>query len=281
MRKFLFIGNRKFVLEKLLERETDVHIVCIGGTHLERDPFLKKHPHTIVESERETIELIQRGDYDILISNGLPYILDLQDLPRREYINIHPSYLPDLRGIDPVLGAIIYKRDAGATCHKIDSGIDTGDIISQVKIPFSEDLGASLLYQLSFFAEQEAFELAHARDFKVDKRQEENSDAIYFSRTPRTRSLDFNNSTDMLIQTVKAFDNKNQGASFTVSGLALVCYSAWLSTNPYLTKIFECSALNTIVMAYEDTIVIKRLEGYLFLSKINSPLGELIGKKIC
>jgi len=278
MSKYLFIGNRRFVLEKLLERETDVEIVCVAGTHLERDPFLSKHKYSSVGSKRETMDIIARGEFDFLISNGLPYILTMEQLPPRNYINIHPSFLPDLRGVDPVLGAILFKKDAGATCHVIDSGIDTGDIIAQVRIPFTEDLGASLLYQLSFFAEQEVFELAHDKGFRAISPQEEKPGLIYFTRSQQTRYLDFSASTESIIQTVKAFDNKNQGAILRIDNNEILCYSAWVSHNLYLKKVFESSCDNEIVLAYEDTIVVKRSGGFIFFGKIRELPPGLIGK---
>ena len=48
-------------------------------------------------------------------------------MKKKKYVNIHPSFLPDLRGIDPVLGSILFKRDAGATCHIMSEKIDAGD----------------------------------------------------------------------------------------------------------------------------------------------------------
>ena len=70
-----------------------------------------------------------------------------------------------MRGIDPVLGSILFKRDAGATCHIMSEKIDAGDIISQLKIPYSNDLDASLLYQLSFIAEKKVFHMALQKNF--------------------------------------------------------------------------------------------------------------------
>jgi len=49
-------------------------------------------------------------------------------------INIHPGILPQYRGVNPVNWSLKNKEKFhGVTIHEIDSGIDTGPIISLVK----------------------------------------------------------------------------------------------------------------------------------------------------
>lgn len=52
---------------------------------------------------------------------------------------------------------LLFDRSCGATCHIMDDNIDTGDIISRVKIPTTPDIEAGILYQLCFKAEVEVF----------------------------------------------------------------------------------------------------------------------------
>ena len=54
--------------------------------------------------------------------------------------NIHFSLLPAYKGMDTsALPLINAESETGVTLHKIDSGIDKGDIISQKKIKISEN----------------------------------------------------------------------------------------------------------------------------------------------
>ena len=163
--RFLFVGNRRFVLEQMLREGLEmVGVFIIKGTHLERDYHngLLTEPNNVrvIGSKFELLALIRNTTFDVLVSNGCPYILPIGELPQARYINIHPSHLPDLRGVDPVIGAVLLGRDAGATCHVMDKGIDTGAVISQIRIPMTEDLGVSTLYQLSFIAGQQVFSQA-------------------------------------------------------------------------------------------------------------------------
>ena len=275
--KYLFIGNRRFVLEELLEHTSDVEIVCIEGTHLQRDAILDKVNYKIISGSKSVHDLIRNTDFDILVSNGLPYKLKLSELPLKKYVNIHPSYLPDLKGIDPVLGAILFERDAGATCHLMNNLFDGGDIISQVKIPYSEDLHASLLYQLSFIAEKQAFNSAWDRDFEAVGPQESKDNLIYFSRSNDTRVINFSKSDKEIIQIIKAFDNNNQGARFYVDKVEYKTHSGWVTYNQFLRLNFGSKPNNSIVLIYEDTVVIKRESSFLFLSKVSPINYEILG----
>ena len=92
--------------------------------------------------------------------------------------------MPDLRGINPINGAILFDRPQGATCHYMDDGIDTGDTIAQVKVDDNvKDVPLDLLYQLSFMAEADAFEKAYMNEFKPLEKQNKNLEGtIYYSR---------------------------------------------------------------------------------------------------
>ena len=64
-----------------------------------------------------------------------------------QFYNIHFSYLPQYRGMYtstwPILNGELYS---GVTLHRIDDGIDTGDIIEQVRFDLSNYETARLLY---------------------------------------------------------------------------------------------------------------------------------------
>ena len=152
--------------------------------HTSRTGCKKKQiPYQVIHSKKVLIEEINKTDFNILVSNGCRYILPVSKLPNKKYINFHPSCLPDLKGIDPAIGAILFQRDGGATCHIMNDNIDAGDIISQVKIPYTKDIDVCLMYQLSFIAEKKCFHLAYARNFEPLKAQEADDNAIYYSRT--------------------------------------------------------------------------------------------------
>lgn len=57
------------------------------------------------------------------------------DVPRVGVLNAHPGLLPAYRGLDTIEWAVHNGDDPGVTVHFVDSGIDTGPIVAQQKIP--------------------------------------------------------------------------------------------------------------------------------------------------
>ena len=65
--------------------------------------------------------------------------------------NIHPSLLPSFRGLDGVGDAMMAGvRLFGATLHRVDAGLDTGEIVAQVCTPLPPDLSKSAADYLSY-----------------------------------------------------------------------------------------------------------------------------------
>lgn len=84
-------------------------------------------------------EVILKGA-DLLISHAYMKILHRQTYTAPTFggVNIHPSLLPRYRGPAPTYWVLKNKEpETGLTCHYIDEGIDTGEIISQARIPLT------------------------------------------------------------------------------------------------------------------------------------------------
>ena len=117
-----------------------------------------------ISRERLIRELTLR-DFDVLVSNGCPYILPISKLPKKLYINIHPSLLPDLKGKSPILEAISLNKPIGVTCHIMVDEVDSGPIISQIRIePDRSNLNEC--YREIFKAEAKVFRQAFNKGFK-------------------------------------------------------------------------------------------------------------------
>lgn len=257
--RLVFVGNRRFVLEKIMQ--TDVNLVVaivVEGSHLHIDinnGVLGQLDYISISSKTELINVLNTLDYDVLLSNGCPFILPISELSKAIYTNIHPSCLPDLRGVDPVIGAILYRRDGGATCHIMDEGIDTGDIISQVRIPFSEDIDVTTLYQMSFIAEAEVFEEALKLNFKSTSPQFEEENIIYYSRSPEDWKLNFNVSNEDLVQKIKAFNNESIGCEFKIDGSVYKVFSVQRIKNEYVRSVVMRMPEGVVVLSYENNIL--------------------------
>lgn len=73
------------------------------------------------------IDLIVLGDCRIIKRR-------IFGIPQYGTINVHPGYLPIVRGNNPYIWALLYNLPQGCTAHLVDDGIDTGDIIVRKRI---------------------------------------------------------------------------------------------------------------------------------------------------
>mgnify|MGYP000150311387 CR=1 FL=1 len=274
--KFLFVGNRRFVLEEIIKSNVKItKVLVIKNSYLENDIIKMNVDFEVIDSKKELIRQIEINDFDVLVSNGCPYILPISKLKNKTYVNIHPSYLPDLKGVDPCIGALLFNRDSGATCHLMNDQIDSGDIISRVKIPYSRDLDISLLYQLSFIAESKAFSMALKRNFKPIKVRNYSSDLIYYTRKPNDRIINFEDSNLVIINKVKAFNNASQGCVFKVNDIDFIVYEATILRNKFLINLSKSFEDRTIIFNYEDSIVFKKDNEVMKFFKVLGSVNKL------
>ena len=84
----------------------------------------------------EFVEVMRRLSPDLLLAAGYSQVLGEQilSIPRLVPVNFHASLLPAYRGKHPVFWALRNgERWAGLTVHVMDAGLDTGDILYQVR----------------------------------------------------------------------------------------------------------------------------------------------------
>ncbi len=80
-------------------------------------------------------------DFDLIVSFGFRYIIKESLLSKlsQPIINLHIAYLPYNRGAHPNFWAFFDGTPSGVTIHLVDKGIDTGDILFQRAVKFSEN----------------------------------------------------------------------------------------------------------------------------------------------
>jgi methionyl-tRNA formyltransferase len=277
--RFVFVGNRRFVLEEMLDAGVRISkVLVVKGTHLERDlenGLLEKlDNYEVIDSKQSLLERLKVVKFDVLVSNGCPYILPISDLPRARYVNIHPSLLPDLRGYDPVIGSVLYGRDAGATCHLMDEGIDTGEIISQIPISYTEDLDVTTLYQLSFIAEKGAFREALLRDFEVCSAQDETAEVISYRRNEKDWNITFCESNEVIEQKIKAFNNASQGCRFSIGEYEYKVFGVQKMSNPFLKSVVFKKPECVVAFSYEGCVIFHKDNEVLRLTDVKSVMDD-------
>ena len=105
--------------------------------------------HLTERADAETIELVKRADPEVIVVNSwysrMPS--ELYDLPPHGTLNFHDSLLPKCTGFSPVLWTLISgEPEFGLTVHRMDEGLDTGDILIQHALPIGPtDTGTELV----------------------------------------------------------------------------------------------------------------------------------------
>lgn len=105
--------------------------------------------HLTARVNAETIDLVKHAEPDVIVVNSwytkMP--AELYQLPPHGTLNLHDSLLPRFTGFSPVLWALISgESEFGLTVHRMDDGLDTGDILVQHKLPIGPtDTGTELV----------------------------------------------------------------------------------------------------------------------------------------
>lgn len=100
------------------------------------------------EQEQRIMKHIEQYDVEIIVLSGYMRILS-EDFVSAYYpkiINIHPSLLPAFPGADAHSDVLSSRvRVSGCTVHVVNSGVDSGTILGQSRVPvFTGDSRASL-----------------------------------------------------------------------------------------------------------------------------------------
>jgi methionyl-tRNA formyltransferase len=98
--------------------------------------------------DRQSIDEIRTLVPDVIVVIAYGQILphDVLEIPRVACLNLHASLLPRWRGAAPIQAAIAAgDRETGITVMYMDEGLDTGDILLQLKIDIlATETGGSL-----------------------------------------------------------------------------------------------------------------------------------------
>jgi len=117
----------------------------------------------IVEDAELPIELLEQVDIALLAWWPRIITKDVAALPRRGFLNFHPSLLPFNRGKHYNFWAIVEEAPFGVTIHWLGDQIDAGDIAFQAPIATSWTDTGETLYAKARAAMVELFERNYER----------------------------------------------------------------------------------------------------------------------
>jgi len=140
-----------------------------------------------------TLDAVRRIDPDLIAIAAFGQILreGIIEVPRLACINLHPSLLPAYRGPNPFYWVLANgETETGITVHHVDTGIDTGDIVLQRRLPLEPDETEATLRDRMLPRSAELFVRAvdALADGSAQRIAQDPDRASYFSHPPRGRS---------------------------------------------------------------------------------------------
>jgi len=164
--RIVFMGTPDFAvpsLQALLENDYNVVAVVSQPDRPKGRKRVLTPPPVKVEAEKRGIPVLQPErmrrpeavaelaayEPDLIVTAAYGQLLPkaVLELPKHGCINVHGSLLPKYRGGAPIQHAIMNgEPTTGVTIMYMAEGLDTGDMISRVEVPITDDDNAGTMF---------------------------------------------------------------------------------------------------------------------------------------
>jgi len=222
----------------------------------------------------EAVEQLAQYKPDLIVTAAYGQILPkaVLDMPQHGCINVHGSLLPKYRGGAPIQRSIMNgESETGVTIMYMAEGLDTGDMISSVKVPITdEDTSGTIFDKLSQAGAQLLGDtLPSIADGTVQAVPQNNEEATYAPNLSREdEKINWGHSA-------RAIFNQVRGLS-PMAG-------AFTYLNGEVFKIWSCSALEgqsgkaagTIIAIDADGLHVQTGAGILVVKDVQ-PAGKKV-----
>lgn len=214
-------------LKYLIENNDGSYELCIvsNSTEMGKNSWQRSLRLYAQQNNINEVTLEQLYNIEDLIFLSLEFdkIVRPHKFRTKQLYNIHFSFLPKYKGMyTSVIPILNGERSTGVTFHKIDNGIDTGDIISQKLIPIEQNDTSRTVYRKCI---KKGIELVKEMLPKVIFSPETLvaipqpvETSTYYSR----KYIDFSNITIDLCQTAENIYNQIRAYSFREYQLPMV-----------------------------------------------------------
>tara|TARA_B100001123_G_scaffold425419_1_gene538244 strand:+ start:65 stop:991 length:927 start_codon:yes stop_codon:yes gene_type:complete len=219
------------------------------------------------------INTLKKFDADIAVVAAYGILLppDVLNAFRHGCINLHPSLLPKYRGASPVSSAILAGDEyTGVTIIQLDSGLDSGPILSQEKIKlqgdeFCDKLTMELFMLGSKLVSKTISEFATG-NIKIV--QQDHDKATFTGKLSRKDGLiDWTKGSDGIWKEVRAY-NPWPGSHTNFNGKNLKIIEAEISTKYKLPSGY--------VSIHGDEVYIGTSDGSLNVKKLQAEGGKIV-----
>lgn len=173
-------------------------------------------------NSQETIEEIIGFHPDVVFCFGWSQLIRdrLLAVPPLGIIGYHPALLPKHRGRHPVIWALVLGlKETGSTFFFMDGGADSGDIVSQRRVPILDSDDAGSLYErLMIIAKEQLTEFVPAlADGCASRRKQDPAAATSWrKRGVADGRIDWRMSSCAILNLVRALASPYPGATVRI-----------------------------------------------------------------
>ena len=134
----VFFGKGGSNFLNLLKHQKNYKII-LGITNRDDSTALKEEnlpPILISNDNNEILNKLKQLNPDLIVLAGYMRIIPSEIIKAFEHkiINLHPSILPDFKGLNAAKKSYEAKKSCGITIHWADEKLDNGEIILQYHI---------------------------------------------------------------------------------------------------------------------------------------------------
>ena len=261
------------ILEEVLElskRDSKLDVcVLLNNEDTKRNGWQKSLAYyaDLYDVRKVKLEEIYEEENMLFLSLECDKIINVNKFKSKKLINIHFSLLPKYKGCYTAIHPILHgEKESGVTLHKIEKGIDTGDLIEQIKFDIT-DINSYQLYQKCM---ETGIELVKKwlktliYDFETIIFTKQNSEcSSYYSR----ESIDF---SDIKINWKKtAYQIKKYILAFSFEPYQLVKVNEMRIAGCRITNCKSTEKPGTIVINEEKYVQIATIDYDIVLYKSN------------
>lgn len=269
------VNSSRRTLEKLVEHKLDV--VAVLGLHPEAAKNVSGYVdlRNLAESndipfqyftkvnEPEIVDFVKAKNPDLVFVVGLSQMIreELLSIPKYGLIGYHPTRLPQGRGRGAIAWIILGKVQGAASFFKIDEGMDSGSIFSQVNYDVNENDDATSVVHQILKAIDQALDtvLPDLKKGIFNTTPQDESQATYLGkRNPEDGLIDWNQPAVEIHRLIRATTKPLPGAYTYLGTQKMIIWNASVSEIKNHLGVF-----GRVVIADENGVHIQTGEGLL------------------
>ena len=274
------VNSSRKTLEKLLEHQ--LNVVAVLGLHPEAAVNVSGYfdlkdlsqtnnipfQYFSKVNDAEIVDFVKSKSPDLVFVVGLSQMIreELLSIPKYGLIGYHPTRLPEGRGRGAVAWIILGKVQGAATFFKMDEGMDSGSIWSQVNYEVEKNDDATSVIHQILKAIEKALD-AVLPDLKkgifITTPQDESKATYLGKRNPEDGIIDWKQSAAMIHQLIRATTKPLPGAYTYLGTKKIVIWNASISE---ITN--HLGVTGRIVIADDSGVHIQTGDGLLKIENI-------------